>query len=301
MKLWIQCFAYLLFALSAGTTLGDEVLKIGSWNIEHYGKNKKGGQNPGDVADYIALAGVDVLALQELYDTDHMKGTRRNAALDATISALNKNKGHDWEYLMFPNRQQNDSSQLCGIAWNKARVTRDGDPFKIPMIAKSTFNLWDRHPHALKFSAGTGKTDFVVIPLHMKATKFPPTPQDLLNAQQQRHEEALALVGALAEVKKHFNDEDIVILGDTNCRGAEEEAVKAFVSGGFRDLNAKDLSTYVSEIRTPFDRIFVPKGRPAFASSRQYGLIAADQRDHDRRLSDHFLVVAAIAIVDDDD
>lgn len=294
-------FALLVLVFAAPASFADEYLRIGAWNIEHLGKNPKEGQAPTALAEYIFLSGVDVLAMEEIYDTDKQKGTRRNVVLDETFKVLNKNKDHDWEYLIFPNKNQGDTSQLCAVAWNKARVTRQGEPFKLPIKTLSSFNVWDRHPHALKLSAGDKKTDFVVIPLHMKANKLQATKTQKQAIIDQRKEEAMTLSVALTAVQQTFTDDDIILLGDLNCLSSDEAALKVFVAAGFLDLNADDFSTYALSKTAPFDRILVPDNQPEFERSRQYTLVPTDQRDHHRRLSDHFMVVALIKIMDDDD
>ncbi|MCI0681377.1 MAG: hypothetical protein L0Y71_04670 [Gemmataceae bacterium] len=295
---WLWAQLVLLLVVPAAPA--DEYRRIGAWNIEHLGKNPKAGQQPAALAEYIFLSGVDVLALEEIYDTDKQKGTRSNSVLDDTFKLL-KNKDHDWDYRIFPNKSENDTSQLCAVAWNKTRVTLQGQPLKLPIKAKSSFNLWDRHPHAVQFLAADKKTDFVVIPLHMKANKLKASKKEKKKVLDQRREEAESLRDALADVKKSFKDDDIILLGDTNCLGADEAAVKVLVAGGFVDLNESDFSTYALSKTAPFDRIFVPGSQPEFQNCRQYTLVPTDQRDHDRRLSDHFMVVTLIKIMDDDD
>lgn len=301
MKARIWWLTLIVVVVVAPASFADEYLRIGAWNIEHLGKNPKEGQAPTALAQYIFLSGVDVLAMSEIYVTDKPNGTRRNVVLDETFKILGKNKDHDWEYLIFPNKIAKDPSQLCAVAWNKKRVTRQGGPLKLPIKTQTSFNVWDRHPHAVKLSAGDKKTDFVVIPLHMKANKLKATKKQKKAIVDQRKEEALTLSAALATVKQTFTDDDIILLGDTNCLSTDEPAIKAFVAAGFVDLNADDFSTYALSKTAPFDRILAPQDQPEFASSRQYTLVPADQRDHDRRLSDHFMVVALVKIVDDDD
>ncbi len=46
-------------------------LKIGSWNIEHFGReNDENNENQYAIAQHIELADVDIIALQELYVTE---------------------------------------------------------------------------------------------------------------------------------------------------------------------------------------------------------------------------------------
>lgn len=270
-------------------------IKIASWNIEHLGKREPK-QEPKAIAEYLMLAGADVLALQEIYDTDDNVATRTNEQLDKTFALLNE-QGHQWEYVLFANKKATDTSQLCGVAWNKKKVNKVGEPLRIEVKddPKDDFSSWDRHPHAVKFSAGNGKTDFVVICVHMKSNV-----DGVQFGAAQRAFEAKALVAKLDTVKQHFKDEDVIVIGDTNCRNADEEAIKTFQQVGFLDLNAADFPTFVSS-KAPFDRIFVPKAQPEFKFSRQYALVASNADAHNRWLSDHFLVMSVVKILDDDD
>jgi hypothetical protein len=153
----------------------------------------------------------------------------------------------------------------------------------------------------MKFSAGAGKTDFVLIPVHMKSNLVPPQHPNL-DVKAQRAYEAKALVERLPAVRAHFgNEQDIVILGDTNIKNAAEPAVATFVAAHFRDLNAADASTYAHGEAAPFDRIFVPADQPEFKYSRQYVVRAADADRHEYLVSDHFLVTTAIRVLADDD
>lgn len=272
-------------------------LKLGSWNIEHLGK-RPSGQHPKALAEHLLMASVDVLALQEIYDTDDNDGTRTNKKLDDTFALVNKQPGQAWEYVLFANSDMTDTSQLCGVAWNKARVQKVGDPLRLKVEdddPNDDFKLWDRHPHAIKFSAGAGKTDFVLISLHMKSNV-----DEVQFGQTQRAKEAKTLVDQLATVKQHFKDQDVILIGDTNVKDANEEAVKQFVGAGYIDLNAGDLSTFFQG-QAPFDRIFIPQGQPEFKFSRQYCLKASNAQGHEKSLSDHFMIMAMFQIQDDDD
>src|SRR5262245_59718580 len=97
-----------------------EVLRIGSWNIEHLGhpdsrrgpafddKQMKGfQQTPEDLARYIRYARVDVLALQEIKADGEApagfpKKYRTNTILTKAFNELNKTPGNDWKHILFP-------------------------------------------------------------------------------------------------------------------------------------------------------------------------------------------------------
>lgn len=277
--------------------MSKRYLHIGSWNIEHFSKYGGRKENVFALTEHIEMAGLDLLVMQELYITGGVeRGKPRNKDLDQVVRLLEEHTGKTWNYELFRKRKLTDAKQTCGILWN-ADVIDKLDTYRIPVATKMEGgNLWDRIPHAVKFKYAQ-KTDFVVIPIHMKSNvrkKGGLAPQTL------RFHEALTLVDQLTDVRTRLSDNDIIILGDTNCKNAKEKALKVFVDAGFKDLNSADAGTFVNS-KAPFDHIFVPNAEKEFLYSRQYNMISANQDDHDKWLSDHFLVKTMIKIRVDDD
>jgi predicted extracellular nuclease len=272
-----------------GTIASADWLRLGSWNIEHLGSNEES-TVPIALAEAIHLTGIDILALQEIYDNDERADTKANTQLDAAFAILNEIEGNNWTYEMLPNKSRRDTSQLVTVAWNQARVAKVGDAFRIPIEREG--HEWDRHPHALKFSAGTGKTDIVLIALHMKADYRG-------DFSAQRGREAQLLVDQLDIVNNHFGgDNDIVLIGDLNCDTADEPALLVFAGAGFDDLNKTDEPTHIRW--GALDRVLVP-AQPEFKYTRQYVLTAADSEAFDLYLSDHQIILAPIKVTTDDD
>ncbi len=292
-------------------------LKIGSWNIEWLGKPEDRGQfaqgvaqSPDTMAAYIAGSGVAVLGVAEVVTTIPGRPLR-SRELEATMQSLSKQRGDRWEYALCEGRQGGD--QLTGFVWNTSVITALNDagapwrqgvdaPWRVPIKegrSMSGSRLWARPPHAIKFSAGAGKTDFVLIVLHMKADyngKF----------AAQRKQEMDTLLEAMPAVRSHFHDEDIVLTGDTNATSTDEPAIADAVASGFIDLNARNISTTWRGSYT--DRTFVPSGQPEFAS-REFWVyddaFLSKMRwrpgDFKKNLSDHFMVGTLVRIMDDDD
>lgn len=287
-------------------------IHIGSWNIEHFGRVDDSPNNQYAIAEHIELSGVSILAIQELYITDDFPagGQLGNKFLRASLDLVEEHTGNHWEYEIFPNRDPSDREQLCGIAWNTARVTKVGDTLRVNVSNQVVDDngdrlfLWDRHPHAVKFAARPGEdaviqlTDFVVIPLHMKSNVG-----QRHVVMRTRYHEARELMAQIAAIGDAFDERDIIVLGDTNCKRRDEGAIQAFIESGFEDLNEDDIPTYAIGNDAPFDRIFIPRGaeRKTFRFSRQYILRSASPLAHDKYLSDHYLVKTSIVVRRDDD
>src|SRR4029079_18346912 len=165
----------------------------------------------------------------------------------------------------FPKMRTADTTQWTGLAWKSAKVKPLGNIIQVPVShARSgqDANRWDRNLHAMMFSAGPGKTDFVVLVIHLKAN---------LTASFARHrgEEMEEFVKKFDDLHKAFpGEKDFIVLGDTNISSAEEPAVKTMEKAGFRDLNKMDHDTHTAKGLQPFDRIFIPRDQPEFVRSR---------------------------------
>src|SRR5215212_1057373 len=301
----------LVLALFAASLDAQTTIVIGSWNIEHLGRpSKRGGvgngvaQDSRDIADYIRASGVDILALAEVTAND---GTDRNVTISAALQRIRQQTGQIWDHMLFPKfvgPLDERRHQRIGVAWNTSRVRRVSQVMRVnvPLTANipgSNGSIWARPPHAVKFSFGNGKTDIVVIPLHMKANTDPePIPV------RKREAEARSLVAQLPAVRQAMRDSDIVLIGDTNFLRANEAAPQAFRTAGFRDFNAEDESTHLGG--GPFDRVYVPANQPEFTNQDQLVFDTEFMQPRNlsrpafqRRFSDHFMIVARVRVLAD--
>jgi hypothetical protein len=307
-------------------------LQVASWNIEHLSgasrEDKK--QSAFALADHIEMSGIDLIALQEVYVTDWDEevrlmenqppipnrstgNERRNADLDRVCYLLEEHLEVEWNYLVLPNRQAGDKSQLCAIMWNTGRMSlREVHKLSVDHDIDG-YTLWDRAPHAVTFTSplsvwrkddasnwievAENKT-FTVVPLHMKSNYGGGT----LNMLK-RELEAKTLVSALEKAKEDGKlDPTLILIGDTNVLKFDEPAIIALVSAGYIDLNNTDSPTYWSRAYgdSPFDRAFIAPNRPEFRYTRQYVLRSADLVLHDQFLSDHYMIKMSIKLYLDD-
>lgn len=281
----------------SGAVRGDEYIKVGAWNIQNLG-DRTLGQFPAALAEHVLVADLDVLALEEIWDNDGDDARMTNTKLDETFQRVNEEPGCDWTYVLFPKRDPDELLQHVGVAWNRQSVQMVGEPLKIP-VAYANAETWKRTPYAVKFSVRAGSSDFVLIPLHMKSNR----PVDgLPEPAQLRNEEAAALAEQLDFVRQHFQDQDLILLGDLNCLQGDEPALQTLLAKGFKDLNNEDAVTYrTTKYLSPFDRILIPDGQSEFRYSEQYILTPARGKQHFNRYSDHFLVLTALRVLADDD
>lgn len=288
---------------SSGTA---ERVRIGAWNIEwlghpekRFGERSGVEQTPDDLADVIVAADVSILALAEISATDRPDDGWTNRTLDEALQIVSSRTGGDWRHRLFPDRR--DGEQITGIAWDARRVAAIGEP--VPLAVSNEpgpleRRLWSRPPWAMKFALGPGRTDVVVIPIHMKSNysgDFAP----------HRAAEAQALVDALPAIRAAFADEDVLVIGDSNAKPGEP-ALAVFAESGFRDANAHGAvtHTFVGAI----DRAFLPVDQPEFADDR-FAVIGADglpsrgwsNAQFMVHASDHALIVVEVVVMDDDD
>ena len=274
--------------------MSKRYIHVGSWNIEHFSKTGGRTENVYALTEHIEMATLDVLAVQEIYVTDIVDGKRVNIQLDQVMDLLMEHTDQSWTYEIFENKRSDDTSQLCGLIWNSSVLTKERS-IRLPVEErKDGFWLWDRIPHASRFKY-RNKTDFIIIPIHMKSNFGGAT-----KAKKVRQREAQTLIDQMEFVKTELEDLDIIILGDTNCLGRDEKALEIITNNGFEDLNEADAGTFVGGGK-PFDRIFLSEDQREFKYSRQYIMVSSNPDEHDRWLSDHFLIKTVIKIRQDDD
>jgi predicted extracellular nuclease len=330
--------AHAAVAATPGTsaTTCHHLLPIGAWNLQWLGSAKAGhrkAQAPEDIASLLQFAAVDILAMEEVSATGQdAQGHARNDTLDAVFAQLNQ-AGAQWAYALFPKRDgaRAPQDQWTGLAWNAAAVTPVAGPVRLEARIDAAREdairqrldtpdantvVWSRWPQAMKFSAGKGLSDFVVLPIHLKSNIGGEA------TAQARAYEAELIVQGLAHLPAALRDEDVIILGDSNLLQADEPAAQTLQQAGFKDCNARDIGTHLSfrkgEKRAPFDRIFVKAAQPETAGTcpadgkgqgpRDFKVIKPQDWQADisnsqfqQRLSDHLLVRTTLCVMKDDD
>src|SRR5215208_1584337 len=177
-------------------------LQVASWNIEHLSGQPRATrrQTVYALADHIEMAGLDLLALQEVYLTpedeevrlfdnqpviaSRAHSARRNSDLDAVCYLLEEHSDAAWKYVILPNRSSGDRSQLCAVKVDTTRLTLRNIRALDVLHSMDGFSLWDRKPHLLSFQSSiavyrrneagewervTENRGLSIVPLHMKS------------------------------------------------------------------------------------------------------------------------------------
>lgn len=308
-------------------------LQVASWNIEHLSGASRANrrQSVYALADHIEMAGIDLIALQEIYLTpedeelrlferwpiigSHAVSEKRNSDLDAVCYLLEEHLDDPWAYVILPNKNAGDRSQLCAAMWNTRRLQLKNVHRLDVAYADGSMSLWDRAPHLVSFTSSVKTwrrgTDgeweqrdetrtISIVPLHMKSNYGGVTKN-----RRVRESEARTLCAALKAIRTEASfDRSVMLIGDTNILKNDEPALEIFIDAGFVDLNNHDSTTYWSKDfgESPFDRAFVAEDRLEFKYSRQYVLRSSDLLLHDRFLSDHYMIKVSVKdYVDDAD
>ena len=282
-------------------------IKIGTWNMAILGPSwKKNGKdwspkeetrNPEHFAKYIAHSKVSILALQEVADSPDTKGLR-NKSLDQICTHLRTNGFGNWTYRL--TRGTESKKQLCGLLWNASLFRRHGGPMPLPLpkkrYSKYGFGLLKRHPHATRLDAGSGLSDYVFIPIHLKANGGKP------ETVPHRKLEAELIVKQLNNIDYQLHDSDIIVLGDFNSLDHTEPALQVFRKAGFIDVNEEDLPTHLNE--RALDRIiFREKYTPEIDIAPQVEQPPGNPTEKEFRahFSDHYMLTTRLTIQPDDD
>ena len=289
-----------------------ESLTIGAWNIEHCGEPGYP-KDPQALADYIAASGVRLLALEEIMITHRdANGLYRNRTLDETVAKL----GPTWRYVVF--NTSCSAPILClGVLFDTSAVqprlyTKLPTPTDMYLEHRETGGVVRhpvlcRGPVAVWFQAGRGKTDFVLVPLHLKSnTLHDPHPEDRVNHRKAEAEQLLAALAKVLPQIDNGRERDIYLAGDTNILHHADADMGVFLQAHYIDMNAADHPTYVGT-GAPFDRFIVAAASTevrgqSFHVQREYLARHALEPTRFRdRYSDHYMVTFEIEVGADDD
>jgi len=267
---------------------GLKPLRLGAWNLEHFGSRNDPPRTDQDVqaiADYIRNLDVQVLAVCEING-------------EKPLRDLVKRIGPAWKFVLGTSGHVGQEGQVAvGVLWDSARVEMLGAGELSELSGQSASGfIFHRAPVIAAFRDRAGGPDFRVLAVHFKAGR---TPEDF----DRRTAEGRSLRGYLEKlVAGGKEDDDILVLGDFNHDPSAGEA-ETWKEGGFAHFLTGRGRSIIH-----FDRQIdhaVPLGafeevcESSFTVHNRDGL--RDTKKWRNTYSDHFPVTVDLEAVPDDD
>jgi endonuclease/exonuclease/phosphatase family metal-dependent hydrolase len=225
----------------------DQNLLLASWNIKEFGHST---QRLPESYFYIAeiINRFDLVAVQEV----------KRSLYDLNI--IMRLLGSDWDYMITDITEGNKGNrERSAYLYNKRRVKPSGLSGEITLwddlTEHATIKQLHRTPHITGFEAGWKK--FSLINLHL-------TPGDSEAKLATRAEEVELLLAAIKHKKdkKHFWNENIILLGDmnlynpTSTKLKDQPTIDKVYEAGFIELQSLlGLDTNASQTEA-YDRMF---------------------------------------------
>jgi endonuclease/exonuclease/phosphatase family metal-dependent hydrolase len=265
-----------------------ESLRLGAWNLEHFGSRNDPPRTDADVqaiADYIRDLDVQVLAVCEINGEKPLK-------------ELVKRIGPEWKFGLGTTGRVGQEGQVApGVLWDDSKVEMVGAGELSELSGQSSAGLiFHRAPVVAAFRDRAGGPDFRVVSVHLKAGR---TPEDF----DRRTAEGKSLRAYLEKLVADKNqDDDIVIMGDFNHDPSAGEA-DLLTDGAFAQFLVGRGRSIIH-----FDRQIdhaVPLGtfeeikEKSFTVHNRDGL--RDPQKWRNRYSDHFPVTVELEPAPDDD
>jgi endonuclease/exonuclease/phosphatase family metal-dependent hydrolase len=253
---------------------------IASFNIQIFGKTKAEKQ---DVVDILADIGndYDILAVQEFRDDT-------GEVIRYYLEQLNA-ESERYDVLFSERLGRSTSKEQYAFYYDANKFEVLGD-----YIFEDIEDVFEREPFLAHFKSREGNFDFVLVNIHTK-------PDDA-------ESEINALASVVEEAKQHFNEQDILVLGDFNADGSyfnEESDYTALETGEYSWLICDDLDTTVAQSDNTYDRIVatqeIMEDFAEAAGVRYYNEEFGLTPEETKAVSDHFPVYAIFAVSKDTD
>ncbi len=239
----------------------DSNILLATWNIKEFGHLE---DRLPESYFYIAeiISAFDIVAVQEI--------KRKLNDLNIIMRLL----GGNWDYIMTDITEgDRNNKERFGYIYDTRRVKLSGLSGEMvisPEIANtSTVKQLKRTPAITGFESSWKK--FSVISLHLHpgddaaqaADPNDPDSVDVPSDHDVRKEEVRILIELIKEKleKKHFWNENLILLGDTNLYESDDEIVDLITNEGFKEcegLIGQFTNTSLSQI---YDRIFLKVDR----------------------------------------
>jgi len=269
------------------TTVSPATIRIAAFNIQIFGKAKRGKQDVMDILERIARE-FDVMLVQEIRDASE-------TTADFYLAGINEMEGPDYAYVRSERLGRTSSKEAYAYFYNTETVQFIEDSDFVYDDMADGVDDFEREPYIASFRSGN--FDFTLAGIHTK-------PDD---AESEISELAEVYDSILA---KNPGEKDVIIMGDFNADGSyfDEDGASPFMSSDYNWLISNDMDTMTKTDWT-YDRIvmtdatfsteYVADSAKVFYFDEEYGIAS---RELVEDVSDHYPVYAEFRIdMTDDD
>ncbi|KAL2103716.1 hypothetical protein ACEWY4_000584 [Coilia grayii] len=184
---------FLVWALFLSKSSGAKTYKICSYNVQNFNVSKLDGLRILHLLTKV-LSICDVCLLQEVRDLD-------GEAMKKLVSSLNGYNGFNYDYVASGGLGRGEEDKEQYVFLYRKQTTTIVDQYQYPDEKKGSEDAFSREPFIVYFNASqTVIGEFVLIPLRVE-------PEKAL-------EEIDALYDVVTEIKKKWQVENIMLLGD---------------------------------------------------------------------------------------
>lgn len=252
----------------------NETLRIGSFNIQIFGKSKAAKEEVMDVlADIIRT--YDIVAIQEIRDKDQ-------TALPKLVNLTNTNDS-DYVYIVSERLGRTTSKEQYAYIYNNQTVNLNGTAWTYP--EPNGTDPFHREPYIAAFRAVNGSFDATFLVIHVDP--------------DEATEEINALDAVVNYTKKEYPDEqDFIILGDLNadCSYFDEDSNCSICSDDYYWCIKNSIDTTTSATNCTYDRIIITSPAvPDYTGDSgvfRYDILYNLTEEEMKAVSDHYPIYA---------
>ena len=252
----------------------ETTIKIASFNIQIFGKNKASGPKIIKTLAKI-VSRFDVVAIQEIREKTNMAVT----ALESALDALGKN----YDYVIGPRLGRSNTKEQYAFFYRESTLR----PGKTYTYEEPGADYIHREPLITQFFSKKSTFDFVLINAHID-------PDDV-------DQEIALFPGIVADAQKRLGDKDVMIMGDFNADCGyfdEEKQIDLRNKRKFTWLIANQLDSTVAQDSCAYDRMVVTRSMAKKFTGKAGVLpfdIVYDLDVEPKKISDHYPVYAVFS------
>jgi len=257
-----------------------DTIQIASFNIQVFGKSKR---NKPEVMKVLTdiVHKYDITAIQEFRD-------KEEKTLPFFVQQLNLVGNKNFSHIGSPRLGRTSSKERYAFVYDPVTVEQIGKAYVWP----DTQDIFEREPYIAYFKSGD--FDYVLINIHTK-------PDDATN-------EIMALETVVNDAITHYNEKDIIVLGDFNADGSyfNENIDSGIRSQDYFWVINDSIDTTVAKSDNTYDRIVFLTQPTSKDYAEMFGVFRFDSAyvltpEFTKKVSDHYPVYAVFNTNNDAD